>query len=183
MIAAMRRALPPLIALLCFLPRPASAQTGFEISGGYAVARDPRDEVTLPRGWAVAAALTLTPTFSAVADFSGQYQTVALFNSDARLSVFAAMGGLRAAARIGALTEFGQLLAGVVRASGSAFGSTTSANSFSIQPGVGLDYPLATAWAARAQLDLRLIAAQWDTFNAGYQYRFVAGLVYQRRRH
>jgi hypothetical protein len=50
MIAAMRRVLP-IVLLLCVLPRPASAQSGFEISGGYAVARDPRDEVTLPTGW------------------------------------------------------------------------------------------------------------------------------------
>ena len=81
-----------------------------------------------------------------------------------------------------ARTEFGQLLAGVVRASGSAFGSTTTGHSFSVQPGVGVDYPLAKAWAARAQLDLRLITAQRDTFNAGYQYRFVAGLVYRHLR-
>ena len=180
MIAAMRRALPILL-LLCVLPRPAAAQTGLEISGGYAIARDPRDEVTLPAGWMAGAALRLTPTFSAVVDVSGQYKTVALFNNDARLSVLAAMGGFRAAARIGALTEFGQLLAGVVRASGSAFGSTTSGHSLSVQPGVGVDYALAQVWLARAELDLRLLAAQPETFNTGYQYRFVVGLVYRSR--
>jgi hypothetical protein len=181
MIAAMRRALP-IVLLVCVLPRPASAQTGFEISGGYAVARDPRDAVTLPAGWMAGAALTLTPIFSVVADISGQYKTAALFNADARLSALAAMGGVRAAARIGVLTEFGQLLIGVVRASGSAFGSTTTGRSLSIQPGVGVDYPLAKTWLARAELDLRLLAAQPDTFNAGYQYRFVAGLVYRHPR-
>ena len=107
-----------------------------------------------------AAALMLTPTFSAVADVSGQYKTVALFDSDARLSVLAAMGGVRAAARIGALTEFGQLLVGVVRASGSAFGSTTSGRSLSIQPGVGRRLSAGDGVVARAELDLRLIAAQ-----------------------
>jgi hypothetical protein len=181
MIAAMRRVLPTVL-LLCVLPQPASAQTGFEISGGYAVARDPRDEVTLPAGWMAGAALLLTPAFSAVADVSGQYKTAALFNTDARLSVLTAMGGVRAAARIGALTEFGQLLVGVVRASGSAFGSTTAGRSLSVQPGVGVDYPLANAWLARAELDIRLLAAQPDRFTAGYQYRFVAGLVYLHRR-
>jgi len=178
MIAAMRRALS-IVLLLCVLPRPASAQTGFEISGGYAVARDPRDEITLPAGWMAGAALTLTPTFSAVADVSGQYKTIALFNTEARLNVLTAMAGVRAAARIGALTEFGQLLVGVVRASGSAFGSTTTSRSLSVQPGFGVDVPLAKAWLARAELDLRLIAAQPDTVNAGYQYRFVTGLVYR----
>ena len=88
------------------------------------------------------------------------------------------MGGLRASARLGRLTEFGQILAGVVRTSGSAFGSTTSGQSLGIQPGVGIDYPLTRAWAARAELDVRLIATQPDTTNGGYQYRFVAALVY-----
>ena len=181
MIAAMRR-VPPIVLLLCMLPRPTLAQAGFEISGGYAIARDPRDEVTLPAGWMAGAALSLTPTFSAVADVSAQNKTVALFNTDARLSVLSAMAGVRAAARIGVLTEFGQLLVGVVRASGSAFGSTTTGRSLSVQPGVGVDYPIAKAWLARAELDLRLLAAQPETFNAGYQYRFVAGLVYRHRR-
>ena len=147
------------------------------------MARDPRDEVTLPSGWMAGAALRLTPTFSAVADVSGQYKTVALFNTNARLRMLTAMAGVRASARVGPLTEFGQLMVGVVRASGSAFGSTTSGRSLSVQPGVGVDYPIAKAWVARAELDLRLFAAQPDTFNAGYQYRFVAGLVYRHLRH
>ncbi len=180
MIAAMRRALP-IVLLLCVLPQPTSAQTRFEISGGYAVARDPRDEVTLPAGWMAGAALTLTPTLSAVAEVSGQYKTVALFNANARLRMLTVMGGLRASGRIGALTEFGQVLVGVLCASGSAFGATTAARSFSVQPGVGLDYPLTKAWAARSELDLRLIRSQPDATNGSTQYRFVAGLVYRHR--
>jgi len=74
-------------------------------------------------------------------------------------------------------------LAGVVRTSGSAFGSTTSGQSIAVQPGAGIDYPLARTWSARAELDIRLIASQPDTTNGGHQYRFVAALVYANRQH
>jgi hypothetical protein len=174
MIAAMRAL--PIVLLLVLLPRPATAQ-GVEIGAGYSLAHDPRDAVTLPAGWMAGAAIDLTPTFSAVADASGQYKTLELFNTTARLRVHTVMGGVRAAARVGTLREFGQVLVGVVQTSGSAFGATTTARSFGVQPGVGVDYPVAGNWAVRAELDIRLIAAQPDAQNGGHQYRFVAGVV------
>jgi hypothetical protein len=174
----MVRALP-IVLLLCLLPCSASAQPSVEVSGGYSLARDPRDDVTLPAGWMLGATVGLTHSLSAVADVSGQYKTIALVESDARLSVHTVMGGVRASARIGRLTEFGQALVGTVRVSGSAFGSTTSSHSLGIQPGAGVDYPLGRSFAARAELDVRLIRSQADTNNSGYQFRFVAGLVYR----
>jgi hypothetical protein len=136
--------------------------------------------VTLNAGWIAGAAIGLTPVFSVVADVSGQYKTIALFASDARLRIVSAMGGMRASGRIGSLREFAQLLAGSVRSSGSAFGSTTTGTSFSLQPGVGLDVPLARSWAARAEFDLRLIRSQPDATNGGTQFRFAATLVYRK---
>ena len=68
-----------------------------------------------------------------------------------------------------------------MRGSGSAFGSTTSSRSLGIQPGVGVDYPLAHAWAARAELDFRVILSPPDTSGTS-QYRFVAALVYRASR-
>jgi hypothetical protein len=179
MISAMLR-LAAIAVLLGLLPRPAAAQS-VEVSGGYSLARDPRDEVTLSAGWMAGAAFPVTAVFSAVGDASGQYATIALAGTDATLSMHALLGGIRASGRIGVLTEFGQLLAGVVRASGSAFGSTSAANSFAVQPGVGVDYPLGPAWAVRAQFDVRLIRSQPDATNGGSQYRFVAALVYRSR--
>jgi len=186
MISAMLRApgvALPLVLLLVLVARQTSAQTPYEISGGYSLARDPRDEVTLPSGWMAGAAIGVTPALSVVGDISGQYKTIPLLNTDARLRVHTVMGGLRASAKVGPLTEFAQLLAGVVRTSGSAFGGSSSSQSFGIQPGVGLDYPLARAWAARAELDVRLIHSQPDTTNGGYQFRFAVALVYRRPRH
>jgi hypothetical protein len=182
MIAAMRRAWP-LGLLFSLWSCPAWAQTGFELSGGYSLAHDPRDAITLPAGWFAGAAIGLTAALSAVADVSGQYKTIALFDTDARLTAHSVMGGLRLSARLGRLTEFGQVLAGVVRTSGSAFGSTTSGQALGVQPGAGFDYPLAPGWSARAEVDMRLIASQPDATNGGHQYRFVAALVYSNRRH
>ncbi len=168
-----------LLLLLCLLPHPASAQPAIEISGGYAIARDPRDEVTLPAGWMAGVAMDLSHAISAVADLSGQAKTVPLIGSEARLSVITAMAGVRASARIGPLSESVQVLAGVIRTSGSAFGATTISQSLGIQPGVGLDYPLTSRLSARTQRDLRLIGSQPDAGNRGYQYRFAAGGVYR----
>jgi len=182
MIAAMRRAWP-VVLLFSLWSRPACAQTVFELSGGYSLAHDPRDAVTLPAGWFAGAAIRLTPALSAVADVSGQYATIALFDTDARLTAHSLMGGLRLSARLGRLTEFGQVLAGIVRTSGSAFGATTSGQSIGVQPGAGIDYPVTPTWSARAEVDIRLMTAQPDAQNGGHQYRFVAALVYSIRRH
>jgi hypothetical protein len=163
--------------LLCLLPHSASAQVSVEVSGGYSLARDPRDDVTLPAGWMAGAAVGRPHSLSAVADVSGQYKTIALLGSDAQLSVHTVMGGVRASARIGPLTEFAQMLAGIVRVSGSAFGSTETHSSLGVQPGAGVDYRLSRSFAARAELDVRLIRSQPETDNSSYQVRFVAGLV------
>ncbi|MCU1381877.1 MAG: hypothetical protein JWL71_574 [Acidobacteria bacterium] len=181
MIAAMRRALP-LVLLLLAVPRQAAAQRAFEVSGGYAAARDSRDEVTLPAGWTAGAACDLASAVALVADVSGQYKSIALLNSEARLRVHTVMGGLRVGSRIGRLTEFGQVLAGVVRTSGSAFGATTTGQSVGVQPGAGVDYPLTDRLAARAEFDVRLIRRQAEATNGGLQYRVAAGLVYRSRR-
>jgi hypothetical protein len=182
MIAAMRR-VPTIVLLLLggLVASPASAQGlhALELSGGYALGRDPRDRLTLPAGWMAGAAIGVNDWLSGVADVSGQYATVPLIGSDAKISAVAALAGMRADGRIGRLTEFGQLLVGVVRSGGSAYGSTDVSHSLGIQPGVGLDVPLSKAFAARAELDVRLIHGQSGT-QSGYQLRFVAALAYRR---
>jgi hypothetical protein len=122
------------VLLLAVFPCPAHAQTVFEVSGGYSLAHDPRDAVTLPAGWFAGAAIRLTSALSAVADVSGQYATIPLFESDARVTAHGVLGGLRLSARLGRITEFGQVLAGVVRTSGSAFGSTAAGSRSACNP-------------------------------------------------
>jgi hypothetical protein len=173
-----------IVALLSVLPRPATAQslTLLEVSAGYAFVHDPKNQESLRKGWTASAGLTLTDSLAAVADVGGNYRTISAFGSDVRISVHAAMAGLRASGRIGRLTEFGQVLAGVVCGSGSSFGFSSTTCAFGLQPGMGFDWPLGDALAARAEMDIRFIHNQQAGNDAGHEYRFVAGLVYRFRR-
>ncbi|MGH9145013.1 MAG: hypothetical protein ACRD2I_28070 [Vicinamibacterales bacterium] len=167
--------------LLGLVARSADAQIRLELAGGYSLAHDPRDGITLPAGWMAGAVIGVTPALAIVTDVGGQYKTIPLLQGDARLAVHAVMGGVRASTRVGRLIEFAQIAAGIVRTSGSAFGSSTTAQSASVQPGLGVDYPAARALAVRAQFDVRLVAAQPDAQNRGLQYRFALALVYRNR--
>jgi hypothetical protein len=169
--------------LAAMLPSPAAAQASHpvEIFGGYAFAHDPTNYISLPAGWLAGAAIGVNGWLAAVVDVSSGHTTIEAFGSGVRLSADAVMIGGRASARLGRLTEFGQLLAGVVRGSGTAFGFTDTTNAFTLQPGVGLDYPLSDRVAARGQLDVRFIQNQPNGNEAGYEYRFSAALVYRIR--
>jgi hypothetical protein len=167
--------------LLCW-SAPASAQTrAVELFGGYAFVHDAKNDVSLPTGWLAGGALQIAGFLSAVADVSGGYDTEEAFGADLRVRAHGVFGGGRAAARLGRLTEFAQLLAGLVRGSGSAFGFTDTTTAFALQPGVGVDFPLADRLAARGQLDVRFIRNQPNGNEAGYEYRFSAALVYRIR--
>jgi hypothetical protein len=152
-----------------------------EVFGGYTFAHDALNNVSLPAGWLAGGAVGVNDWLSAVVDVSGGYKTIDLAGADIRLTAHAAMAGARASARVGRLIEFGELLAGVVRGSGAAFGFTNTTNAFALQPGVGVDLPLGARVAARAQLDVRLIRSQPGGNEAGYEYRFSAALVYRIR--
>jgi hypothetical protein len=164
-------------------PWPASAQGPHpaEIFGGYAFAHDALNNVSLPAGWLAGGAFGVNGWLWAVVDVSGGYKTIDAFGSDIRLSAHAVMFGVRASARIGRLTEFGELLAGVVRGSGAAFGFTDTTNAIALQPGVGVDFPVGPRVAARAELGARLIRSKPGGNEAGYEYRFSAALVYRLR--
>jgi hypothetical protein len=168
------------LVLLVTMRAPAAAQTrSLEIFGGYSFAYDAKSETELPAGWSAGAALALNPWFAAVGDVAGHYATVHTFDATVRLTTHAVMGGGRAFARIGPLTEFAQLLAGVVRGRGTVFGLTETNAVFAYQPGVGVDYPLTDRLAGRAQLDVRLVRNTPGGSEAGHEVRFCASLVYR----
>jgi len=165
------------------LPSSATAQTfrPVEIFGGYALAHDARNDISLPAGWLAGGAIGINEWLSAVVDVSGGYKTIDAFGLDIRLSAHGAMIGGRASTRIGRLTEFGQLLVGVVRGRGAAFGFTETTNAFALQPGGGIDYPLTARFAARGQLDVRFIRNEPNGNEGGNEYRLSAALVCRLR--
>jgi opacity protein-like surface antigen len=168
-----------LLAMAC-LPHALSAQTpaAHEVSGGYSFVRDPRLDLDFPAGWAAGAAGKVNSWLSAVGDVSGSRKTISTVVGDLRFSVHAFMLGARASARIGPFVEFGQILAGVVHASGSALGTTTSGTHFGWQAGGGLDYPVKGKWSVRGEVDFRWSRGE-SGGESGRQVRGVAGIAYR----
>ncbi len=166
------RAVALALVLVASAARPAGAQTtrSWELFAGYAVAHVSPDAVTLPAGWNVSVARPVTPWLAAVGDLGGCYKNEAIFDGTLRLATYDVLGGARVSAKIGRFAEFGQLLAGVVRNTGSVFDVTDTTTSAAIQPGAGLDYPITRALAARTGIDLQLTAR-------GHQWRFATGIV------
>jgi hypothetical protein len=151
----------------------AAGADGWEVSGGYSMLREENDQVTFPRGWTAGAALPLQRWFSVIADVDGQRKAIPSIGSDIVLTSHAFLVGGRASATLGRFRESAQICVGLFRATGDAFGSTSSSTSFAVQPGLGLEYPIASRWSARAGVDLRWIPA-------GEQARVTASVVYRR---
>ena len=170
------------LLLMSCVPRTASAQTprSLELSGGYAFLRDPRTDLSFPRGWTAGVAVTINQWLSAVADVSGSHTTTPTIVEDLRFSVHAFMFGGRASTRAGPFVEFGQVLVGAVRGSGTAFGAASSSTRLGTQVGAGLDYPFSEKLAVRGEIDLRSIMgdAQGGA-GTGREVRVVAGIVYR----
>jgi len=99
-------------------------------------------------------------------------------------STLALVGGVRASARIGRLTEFGQIGVGLARSTSTVVGISSTAHAVAIQPGAGLDYPLGPRFAARLQIDYRAIRGGIEAPIADprHQFRYAAELVYRGRR-
>jgi hypothetical protein len=170
-----------IILFLLVLSAPLGAQRAWEVSGGYSYLHDPPDATDFPAGWLAGTAITVGPWpwFAVVADVSGHVTS----SFDIDLSTFALLGGARASARIGPFTEFAQLAAGVVRAKSTVVGITSAEENAAVQPGGGVDIPLAARLAARLQFDYRLVFGGIDAPIADprHQFRYSLSLVYRHR--
>jgi hypothetical protein len=192
----MQRISRRMAALVCLLsalalPRAAAGQTqtarSTELFGGYSYLRDPGNSVltategddSFPLGWNAGVAQPVWRAVAAVGEISGQYKTHTTLDGDVKLSFHAFMAGPRAAAAIGRVAEFAQVLVGAVHGQGSGFGTTVSVTAFAIQPGGGVDYPLGSRFAARLELDYRWIKGSEEGRGAANQFRAVGALVYR----
>jgi hypothetical protein len=169
--------------LVAAVPRPAGAQilSPREVSGGYVYLNDSADQILFPAGWMAGGTLRLSGWLSALGEGGISTRTTTTFGSDIHMRVGTVLGGIRAEARLGRLTEFGQLAAGVVLASATGFGETSRNKAFGLQPGAGLDYPLGARLSARAQADIRFIGGGSNDSVPGHEIRLLAGLVFKLR--
>jgi hypothetical protein len=167
------------------VPAAAQAPTGStEWFAGYSYLRAPGNSILAATagddafsvGWAAGADRRVWRAVSLVGEASGHYKSRTTLVDEVALSFHAFLGGPRASARIGRVTEFGQVLAGVVHGSGSAFGTTVTSTDLSVQPGGGLDYAFARRLAARLELDYRWIKGSGGRNHAS-QFRAVAAIV------
>jgi hypothetical protein len=165
---------------------PTLAQTRpVEVFGGYSYLNDPSHSVltatardnAMPLGWAAGVALPVWRAVSIAADLSGHYKHQTTFVDDITLTYHTVAAGPRASARIGPFVEFGEILAGVGIAHGSAFGVSANTTALLLQGGGGLDYPVASRIALRAQLDYRRLTGSDDGRLPANQLRVVAAIV------
>jgi hypothetical protein len=91
------------------------------------------------------------------------------------------MAGARATARIGPLTEFGQIMLGVIHERASVFDVSDVRQTSGLQAGAGVDIAVTPRLAARIQVDFRA-ALSGDTSNAARHLRLAAGLVVSAER-
>jgi hypothetical protein len=182
------RVFPLFVCAWLWTAASASAQTPaplpIEMYAGYSYLRDPGNSVIAATagdngfhaGWAAGVARRLWRHMDVLGEASGHYKTRTTFDEDVRLSFHGFLAGPRASIEVGPFREFGQVLTGVVHASGSAFGVTVTTTAFAVQPGGGVDVPIGARVAARVQLDYRWINGS-EFRRSANQFRAVAALV------
>ncbi len=172
-------------ALALAAAAPASAQPPqSDWFAGYSYLRDPgssilaatADDDSFPIGWSAGGARRVWRAIWIAGEAAGHYKTRTTLDEDVKLSFHAFLGGPRASATVGRVTEFVQVLAGVVHGRGSAFGSSVTVTDLGAQPGGGIDYALGRRLAVRLQLDYRWIRGS-NGRNAVSQFRAVAGIA------
>jgi hypothetical protein len=175
-------------ALSAAAPGHAVAQHN-EVFAGYSLLMDPDNSVlavtardnVFPIGWMAGIAHPISNAIALVAEASGYYKSKSTFDDNVTISFHGAMMGPRAAARIGVVSEFVQVLVGAAHGRASAFGQTVSLSTLSLQPGGGVDIPIAHRWAGRIQLDYRWLRHSTSVRPHASQFRAAAAIVYVAR--
>src|SRR5262245_37485153 len=175
------------IALTLAPDASAQTKTSTEIFGGYSYLQDPGNAVLavtardnqFRAGWVAGAAQPMWRWLTIAGEASGHYKRRTSLDDTVRVSYHAFLAGPRASVRLGRLSEFAQVLAGVAHGHASAFGIDVGVTALSVQPGGGIDYAIAARLAARLELDYRWIRNGADGREHASQFRAVAALVYR----
>jgi hypothetical protein len=173
-----RRLLCLAAAALACTAQPAAAQTArpLHVSAGYVYVSDPSVDVTFTRGWSVSGSKNVNDWLGLVATYDDSRKTIPTVAGDLRLGMRAWLAGPQVSAKLGRATEFGQVLVGLVRATGGAFGVDEAGDYTGVQAGAGIDYPIFPKVAFRLELDYRTFLNR--SSNLGHQIRALAGVTY-----
>ncbi|MBZ5559117.1 MAG: hypothetical protein LAO77_17740 [Acidobacteriia bacterium] len=178
----MIRRLSVIAVLIALAPRPAAAQPTLELSGGAAIVRDQKNDVKL-LGWYVEGATRIRPNIEIVVEGSQTYVAKDFVVGDLvieRNVIYrdnSIMAGARLSTKLWKLREYGQVLAGRVSASGSDATLVSTTPHLIVQPGVGLDFPLAKRLTLRMELGARFIGPDKQGNQNGFQFRFTSGFA------
>lgn len=161
-------------------PRGSEEFPRWELYGGYAFLTFEEQNYTL--GWVGSAAYNLKRWLGIVGEVSGSYASEEVPGiGSASSSIHAFLGGSRMSLRRRGLTPFVEALFGGTRtdlgATAGPVSLAAASTNFTVQAGLGADFPLTEVTAVRATADFRTIYAGGES--AG-QVRFTAGLVYRK---
>lgn len=136
-------------------------------------------------GGSVELAVPLWRHFSSVAEFSGEHAGSIPGNSATSLSLISALAGVRLSRPVNKkLVPFAQGLIGVVHAFDSFFpassGPTTSATSFALAAGGGIDVSVSPRWLVRpVQAEYQFMQLPNNAGNEQHDIRLSAGIVFR----
>jgi|ERR1700691_3586699 outer membrane immunogenic protein len=139
-------------------------------------------------GGSVEMAVPLWRHLSSVAEFSGEHAGSIPGNSGTSLSLISALAGVRLTRPVNKkLVPFAQGLIGVVHAFDSYFpgssGPTTSATSFALAAGGGIDVAISPLWLVRpVQVEYQFMQLPNNEGNEQHDIRLSAGIVFRLSR-
>ena len=159
-------------------PLPASvtwtvARARLDVILGYAIPFE-RSAESVPVGWTLGLTAAITNNFHFMSEGSGDYRTLDIPGPETRLTRYAFLNGLHAAARSRHVDGFLQVLAGFVRSNDDGVTTGRFSNHPALQLGAGADLNVSGRAALRFTAAHRFI--DLDDGSRG-EWRFGTGLV------
>jgi hypothetical protein len=154
-----------------------------ELQVGYSYLYDDQirvaDSGSFPLGWQAALDFSLSDTLGLVVDASGHYKSQDDTTGDGEGVSFSAHGvhaGLRVTGRSRGIQPYLQLLAGVTRVALEIDDEGDGVTDFSLQPGLGIMFPISESVGIGIGGDYRLVFAEEEK---AHEFRAHAGLVFR----
>jgi hypothetical protein len=147
----------------------------YELFGGYSLLFDTTDGLTFPLGWIASVSRPLDDSAAIVGEVTGSYKSgSALGVTLAGQNIHTFAAGVRLSRRTTGILAYGQLLAGLEVASAQVFGYSDSSTGFVLEPGFGVDVPVARNLGVRVGGEFTIVRDSGAWFNG---FRLTTGFV------